>query len=94
MIIFIPGYPELPPLLRAPSGFISEHWRSVPAHIEPCATSCVQCSGQRFFDVNLRDPWVYVDRIHWSLQHADIVKANDAELERITQLLGLGETIR
>ena len=49
-------------------------------------------SGQRFFDVNLRDPWVYVDRLRWSLQHADIVKANDAELARITQLLGLGET--
>ncbi|WP_091138657.1 carbohydrate kinase [Nitrosospira sp. Nsp14] len=48
--------------------------------------------GQRFFDVNLRDPWVYLDRIRWSLQHADIVKANDAELARITQLLDLGET--
>ena len=48
--------------------------------------------GQRFFDVNLRDPWVYLDRIRWSLQHADIVKANDDELARITQLLGLGET--
>ncbi|MBA4142357.1 MAG: carbohydrate kinase [Nitrosospira sp.] len=48
--------------------------------------------GQRFLDVNLRDPWVYVDRLHWSLQHADIVKANDDELARITQLLDLEET--
>jgi fructokinase len=47
--------------------------------------------GQRFFDVNLRDPWVYLDRIRWSLQHADIVKTNDAELARIAQLLGLEE---
>lgn len=45
--------------------------------------------GQRFFDVNLRDPWVYPDRLDWSLQHADIVKANDAELERLTRLLDL-----
>lgn len=48
--------------------------------------------GQRFFDVNLRDPWVYVDRIQWSLQHADIVKANDDELERIARLLNIEET--
>ena len=48
--------------------------------------------GQRFFDVNLRDPWVYTDRLHWSLQHADIVKANDNELDRIAQLLGVGGT--
>jgi fructokinase len=47
--------------------------------------------GQRFFDVNLRDPWVSADRIHWSLQHADVVKANDAELARIAQLFGLEE---
>ena len=48
--------------------------------------------GQRFFDVNLRDPWVYADRLEWSLQHADIVKANDAELERLARLLDLEET--
>ena len=48
--------------------------------------------GQRFFDVNLRDPWVYADRLEWSLQHADIVKANDAELERLARLLNLDET--
>lgn len=47
--------------------------------------------GQRFFDINLRDPWVYLDRIHWSLQQADIVKANDTELERVAQLLDLEE---
>jgi fructokinase len=47
--------------------------------------------GQRFFDVNLRDPWVYVERIQWSLQHADIVKANDSELERMAQLLDIEE---
>ena len=48
--------------------------------------------GQRFFDVNLRDPWVYVERIQWSLQQADIVKANDSELERMAQLLDIEET--
>lgn len=46
--------------------------------------------GQRFFDVNLRNPWIVVDRLHWSLSHAGIVKANDAEIETINQLLGLG----
>jgi fructokinase len=48
--------------------------------------------GQRFFDINLRDPWICQDRIRWSLQHADVVKANDAELARIAQLFGLKET--
>lgn len=48
--------------------------------------------GQRFFDVNLRDPWVSAERLHWSMQHADIVKANDTELERIADLLDLDAT--
>ena len=46
-------------------------------------------SGQRFFDVNLRNPWVSTERLHWSLKHADIMKANDAELELINLMLGL-----
>jgi fructokinase len=46
-------------------------------------------SGQRFFDVNLRNPWVSTERLHWSLKHANIMKANDAELELINLLLGL-----
>lgn len=49
-------------------------------------------AGLRFFDVNLRDPWVYAERLHWSLQQADIVKTNDIELDRIAQLLDLEET--
>ncbi len=48
--------------------------------------------GQRFFDVNLRDPWVSAERLRWSLQQADIVKANDTELERIADLLDLDVT--
>ena len=48
--------------------------------------------GCRFFDVNLRDPWIYPDRLQWLLQHADIVKANDAELEAMNRLLGLQST--
>src|SRR5690348_8420864 len=47
-------------------------------------------TGQRFFDVNLCNPWIVIERLHWSLRHADIVKANDAELELINQFLGLG----
>ncbi|SEK78254.1 PfkB family carbohydrate kinase [Nitrosovibrio tenuis] len=49
-------------------------------------------SGQRFFDVNLRNPWICVERLHWSLKHADIMKANDAELELLNQLLDLKAT--
>ena len=45
--------------------------------------------GRRFFDVNLRDPWIYPDRVEWLLQHADILKANDTELEAMNELLGL-----
>lgn len=48
--------------------------------------------GRRFFDVNLRNPWVFAERVHWSLQHADIVKANDTELERLAQLLDVEAT--
>ncbi|HEX8874269.1 MAG TPA: PfkB family carbohydrate kinase [Nitrosospira sp.] len=47
-------------------------------------------SGQRFFDINLRNPWINVERLHWSLKHADIMKANDAELELANQLFDLG----
>lgn len=45
--------------------------------------------GKRFFDVNLRDPWVDADRLHWSLQQADIVKTNDSELDRIASMMEL-----
>lgn len=48
--------------------------------------------GRRFFDVNLRNPWISAERLHWSLQHADIVKANDAELARLAHLLDLEAT--
>jgi fructokinase len=48
-------------------------------------------SAPRFFDVNLREPWVVAERLHWSLQHSDIVKANDEELERIAKLVELEE---
>ncbi|SES64229.1 fructokinase [Nitrosospira multiformis] len=49
-------------------------------------------SGQCFFDVNLRDPWIYGERLHWSLRHADIVKANNDELDRIAQLMNMDES--
>jgi len=49
-------------------------------------------SGQRFFDVNLRSPWIYTKRLHWSLKQADIVKANDLELNLMSQLLDLRES--
>jgi fructokinase len=36
-----------------------------------------------FLDVNLRDPWVDMDVLRWSLQQADTVKVNEEELDRI-----------
>ena len=43
-----------------------------------------------FLDVNLRDPWVDPEVLHWSLQQASVVKMNDDELARICKLFGLG----
>lgn len=48
-------------------------------------------SGHRFFDVNLRPPWIDAPRLHWSLKQADILKANDEELELMGELLDLSE---
>lgn len=43
-----------------------------------------------FLDINLRDPWVRKDVLRWSLAEADIVKMNEAELQRVTHMMGLG----
>jgi len=45
--------------------------------------------AQTFLDINLRDPWVRKDVLHWSLGKAEIVKMNADELDRISDLLGL-----
>jgi fructokinase len=42
-----------------------------------------------FLDVNLRDPWVDVDTLHWSLRQASVVKLNEDELARISALFAL-----
>lgn len=42
-----------------------------------------------FLDVNLRDPWVDADTLHWSLRHASVVKLNEEELARISKLFAL-----
>jgi fructokinase len=42
-----------------------------------------------FLDVNLRDPWVDGDTLRWSLQRASMVKLNEDELMRISDLLTL-----
>jgi len=41
-----------------------------------------------FLDLNLRDPWVSQEALHWSLSKAEIVKLNADELFRIADLLG------
>jgi fructokinase len=43
-----------------------------------------------FLDVNLRDPWVNRDVLRWSLQHADTVKVNEEELDRIAGWMDAG----
>ena len=43
-----------------------------------------------FLDVNLRDPWVDRDVLRWSLQHADTVKVNEEELDRIAGWMEIG----
>lgn len=48
--------------------------------------------SRAFLDVNLRDPWVDVDTLRWSLQHARVVKLNENELTRVSHLLSLEGT--
>jgi len=43
-----------------------------------------------FLDVNLRDPWVDMDVLRWTLQHADTVKVNEEELDRIAAWMDIG----
>jgi fructokinase len=45
--------------------------------------------ARAFLDINLRDPWVRKEVLHWSLGKVEIVKLNADELERITDMLGL-----
>ena len=48
--------------------------------------------ARAFLDVNLRDPWVDADTLHWSLQQASVVKLNEDELDRISALFALDGT--
>lgn len=56
--------------------------RELMAAVESCA----------FLDVNLRDPWVDPDVLHWSLRQAAVAKMNEEELARICTLCALGGT--
>jgi len=47
-------------------------------------------SAHAFLDVNLRDPWVSLDVLRWSLLNADTVKVNEEELDRIAGLMNIG----
>ncbi len=48
-----------------------------------------------FLDVNLRDPWIDVDVLRWSLTHAATVKLNEEELDYLGTLFELGgDTLR
>jgi len=46
-------------------------------------------NASAFLDVNLRDPWVDVDTLRWSLQQANVVKLNEDELIRIGDIFSL-----
>ncbi len=43
-----------------------------------------------FLDVNLRDPWVDPEVLHWSLRMAAVVKMNEEELSRLCKMFSLG----
>ncbi|MDX1670943.1 MAG: carbohydrate kinase [Balneolaceae bacterium] len=51
-------------------------------------------SRRLIFDMNLREPFVDRDRIHESLQVADIVKMNEEELNRLTAWYSLRDSPR
>ena len=75
------------------TGLFWEPWPSEPTHRAlRHMFVCAVWGSNVSFDVNLRDPWVSAERLRWSLQHADIVKANDTELERIVELIDLEGT--
>lgn len=46
--------------------------------------------ARSFLDINLRDPWVRLDVLRWSLRKAEIVKMNEEELYRLALLFELG----
>ncbi len=46
----------------------------------------------KFLDINLRPPWYDKKTLRHSLQFADVVKLNDAELDELSGLFGLSET--
>ena len=57
----------------------------------PALQSLLQTTHAKgFLDLNLRDPWVRKDVLHWSLGKAEIVKMNEEELLRVAHMMGLG----
>lgn len=47
----------------------------------------------RFFDVNLRPPFVDLDVIRWSIEHASIVKMNSDEVSTVASAIGVTSEI-
>lgn len=70
--------------------------RAVPRSIarqaaHPALRSLLQTTHAKgFLDINLRDPWVRKDVLHWSLGKAEAVKMNEEELVRVAHMMGLG----
>jgi len=48
----------------------------------------------RIFDVNLRQEYFSEDIVAASMEHADLLKVNDAELPRIAAIFGIGGDVR
>jgi fructokinase len=46
----------------------------------------------RICDANLREPFYTVESLRSLFEHADLLKVNDQELQRIASLMGLGST--
>lgn len=56
--------------------------------------SLLRSSAARgFLDVNLREAAVSPDLLEWSLAHAEVLKLNDDELQRITDTFGISDGV-
>lgn len=50
---------------------------------------CMQPGALRVLDLNLREPFTSVTNVKFVLRYADVLKLNDEELDRLTDMLGL-----
>lgn len=69
-------------------GTLAQRGPASRAALETLLDATGKAGAARWLDVNLRAPWYDADIVRWSLDAADDVKVNDAELAEIVTLLG------